>query len=376
MRNITTNDRLAASHAFLTFWRCVSGQKRTSLRKIKQIINDAIDAGTNMDQIFNPVNYERVREKIQEPTPTEYLSSLRDGSIMAKELTREDNWIEENIFATIAESFHEFFIHIEPTGGVWSTGKAKSNLAKAITRFNLEAIMSETLIKEIAEKKDSKLTCFQYIQELIENAESYDIELSPTQATKQARMIQEETQNALGTIGKPNDDEDLVSPEIYEEENKFQGEEWKDLENIDTVMSLNPREWKRKAILEAMLGCSINELSDIASAIKDGINCNTLEDLLTALTEGDLDMEKENPAARHAHAMINGDISQAFVNCAGIQGISMEEATLQLHDPLIEDWDIRDKKARTALKLKQLIYTHGYEDEDLRDFLNSFYEEH
>lgn len=365
MRTITTNDRLAASHAFLTFWRCVSGQKRTPLKKTEQAIDNAIDAGLNMDQIFNPANFERTKEKLQEPTPEEYLEALRDGTVPAIPIKEEENWTEEQNFAIVAESFHEFFITIVPTGGVWSTGRAKSNLAKAIGRNTLEAIMSEQLIRQISERIGTKLTCYTYVQEILENAEDYEIDTSPTKEQSELEQIK----SSLGTEGDSDEDTDLKAPENYED--KELAQEWTETfdTTMDTVMTINPREWKRKAVLDALLGCSITELQDIASAVTT--TNNTLEDLLTSLTDGCINTQMESPAARNAHAMINGDLSQAYICCAGIQGIQLDDDTLALHDPLLEDWDMRDKNTRTIIKLRQLIYSHGYDDEDLRNFADN-----
>ena len=377
-RIFTENDRNAIAMALMVFLREMDGKTRKS-KTILPLVDHALDVGLTLDELFNRHNWIRASATITGLTPEDYISLMCDRNILCREIKEEDSWCDDfDNMSLIAKCFHDFYIHICPKGGTWSTDNARLNLEKAIKLHSLQALMSEKSIKAACGNEgESELTCFNYILGIIKNNHIVENIKSENQVMKQQRdtefnILEEDNHEdqilkdpelqseQLRTEPEPEDDDSAVFPFSEESYN----EEYWTPENETFVSMMNPREMKRNAILSIIYNYMMDELNELIALVP---NVTTLADFVEKLTDGNIDTQNETIKAREIHQMMNGELLPSFVTCINMQGFEMTEELAMAHDALVEKWDFRDEKTRKAHKLKRLIYTHGCEDPDLLD---------
>ena len=96
----------------------------------------------------------------------------------------------------------------------------------------------------------------------------------------------------------------------------------------------------------------------------------TLEEFINALAEGRIDKHAESANARTTHIYLNENLYTSFLECLALQGVSISEETATKMDYLSESWDMRSEKTRKMQKMKELIYQHAFDDEDLLSVIN------
>ena len=378
MKKITEKDRQGMARSLQVFMSCVNG-KRTQVKSLLEATDRAIDQGLSIDELLNTENYSRAQSITPSPDAMEYITIMAERQIQVRKLTEEEGWDDPEGFSMIAQAFHAFYKEISPKGGTWSTPNAKIKLARAIRRHSLQAIMSEKLILEIMEKNpDGKdLTCFNYIDEILNSPEKYDIDESLTQEQHTRIDLENEIEEpvveeppVLETEGKETDNDSSIY-ETLEDSSVFFTEEFdpNDMEEVSSFISYkDPQEYKRGCITAILNGLSFVELNALKDAVEDEVyECNTIEDFIWALTDCKLNRNLESEDARSAHQYFQTELAEPFISCLQLQGIDINEDNVSNYDILLTNWDMRDIKTRKLQKLKQLIYDNADDDQDLID---------
>lgn len=388
MRKFTENDKLALAAALQTFIGYMNGSRnRTST--CLEYVNAALDAGLTVDELLNRENYGRVCEIIEKPDLGAYVNALIERSVIVRGIKDEDNWTDPDGFFIYAEMYHDFYQKINGTGGVYATATAKENLMKAISRNSMQALLSERLITDVMERsgKGEKLTCFNYLEYLLRDAESYDIDISLSeQQEARAQLAAESTYQNVETHEAPagaeeteardEDTDPSVTTETAGPENDDSiyhdwGEEDDSSsmdDNVAFISTMNPRQYKRNFVSEALHTLTKDELNEIWRFATTASN-GTLDELIEDLTSGNIDKRGESVEARKTHQFLNSQLLQHFLNCIAMQGMQMSEQTAMKIDYLTESWDMRDNKTRKLQKIKELIYQNGMDDNDLLDVI-------
>lgn len=379
-RIFTENDRLAASVALMAFLREMDGKTRKS-KTLLPVVEHALEGGVTFDELFNRQNWLRASAAVEGLSPDDYIALMISRSIDCRSIKEEEGWCDDmDNMSLIARCFHDFYMHICPKGGTWSTDNARLNLENAIKIYSLQALMSEKSIRNAMGEDENapELTCFNYVLGVIKHTVEVEDTLSEPQYMLKNRdeeyQILEEEQDTEGQEEEKEDEDEQADvakklrtepePEeddlsIYDQmdEDGFWGED------ADTFVSLtNPREMKRGAIMSIIYNYMMDELNELIALVPD---VTTLSDFVEKLTDGNIDAANETTKAREIHQIMNGELLPAFINCINMQGFEMTEELAMTHDPLMEKWDFRDERTRKLHKLKRLIYNHGEEDQDL-----------
>ena len=378
MRKITEKDRQGAARALQVFMTHVSGQRRLSTKSLLEAVDRAVDEGISFDELLNRENYSRAAAVMQNATAMDYVNILATRQVVVRELTSDPEWDNQEAFGMVAEAFHAFYKEICPKGGTWNTPNAKLKLSYAIKLNSLQALMSEALINEVAEKYEEKgeLTCFLYINEILQSPSKYNIDKTETERQMQRKEDEEESSVVpLKTEGESSEldesifgimnDEDAYEPNI-DEMGFSDAEQFPDLSDFEDnsfIAYKDPREYKKGCVAGIIFALNLKEIQALMESTTD--ECSTIEDLVTALVDGKVDKEKESLEARQAHQYMRMELLTAYITCVRLQGIEINEENASEHDVLMSNWDMRDTKARKLQKLKQLIYDHGEKDDDL-----------
>lgn len=385
MRQFTEKDKMGLARALQTFTSYCNGQQVTVKTHLVQI-DKALDEGITVDELLNKGNYERAAALSPGAGVEEYVSILAERRIAVIPLKDEQGWDEPVKIQELAAIFHDFYLEICAKGGTWSTLAAKLNLQRVIKSNTLQAIMSEALIEEVKQKtgQQENLTCFQYIQNLLDKQEDYAIDLSLSEQQESRKDMeadleaqplesdenewQEEYEHQeLETEGTMDQDDNTLYDEDYPipEEEHMMHEAY--------IASINPNEFKRSHITDAIMNLTIEDIRLIAQTIEENV---TLDELITKLTKGDVDRKSLSVEGRDIYQYINGNLYPHFLTCLNMQGLEISEATATKMDLLKENWDMRDIKTRKLQKLKELIYSTDLMDQDLLsvvDDLQQFY---
>ncbi len=370
MRTFTDKDRQGLARALQTFMSHANGQQVNVNRHLTQA-ETALAEGLTVDELLNAGNYARAAELDGKPSVEEYVKILTRNAVAVVPLRDEPGWDNPAAFTAIAEAFHDFYMEICPKGGTWSTQQAKANLQKAIEANSLQGIMSSVLIGKVMDTsgRGRELTCFQYIEELIKNPEQYAIDnsMSEEQDRRQQEMAAslesgpaderpaEEKSIELDTEGSPVDDD----TSIY---NTMQEDAMQDFPTDTFVSAPSPKEYKRTYLAEALKGLQISEFTALSGLFPKEM---TVDEMITALSEGKIDKSKESIDARNAHQLLNGMLYTHFLNCARWQGMEISEESASKMDLVCESWDFRDSRTRKLQKIKELIYGNAVDSEDL-----------
>lgn len=369
MRIITEKDRRGAAKALQVFISHVSGQRKTPLKVLLDAVDQAIDHGLTLDELLNKGNYTRVLTATNSRTDVfAYVDLMAQNIVSVRKLTEEEGWNEPESFGVIAEAFHSFFKEIQPKGGVWNTPNARLKLTTAISRHGIQALASEKLILEAAELSADKgeMTCFNYIDCIVNSTIKVEETFTEAEMKRQAE-IAGEINRTLITEGNEPENDDSIFDEFDNEDPYFNPDFGNMDEDADNsfVAYKDPREYKRGCVTGLVFGLTMKELNAIKDAIEDDCEAETLEDVISALTDGHIDRNKESHDARQAHQYLRMELIASFINCVQLQGIEISDENASEYDVLLCNWDMRDAEARKLQKLKQLIYDYGDKDDDL-----------
>lgn len=390
MRKFTDNDLQAAAAAFQVFIRRVGG---ASLRPgpAAEAVRAAAEAGVTLDELFNKANFVR-SAALGFTEPSEYVGAMARRDIQTLGVAEEPDWNDETGISLLAELFHTFFTKICPKGGTWRTASARNNLEWAVQRFTLQAVLSEALIEEVKApfaEGGKPFTCFNYLHCLLHDAGSYHIEKEPTEQTR--NLLKELSEAAATVVENPSGekasprsaafaavpDGEVNDTDIYGGEAGEDGGspgpadpdidpyamEEEDFLTEGTLIAQDPTDYKRECVKDAILGISIREAQALAATLDAGEPASILV-LVEELAAGRFDPEKEDLQARDAHQSINNDLGLAFVECVRLQGVELDDESVQKYDPLKDNWDLRDAPTRKFQKMQKLVFHAGNGDVD------------
>lgn len=401
MRQFTEKEILGFARALQTYMRFANGQK-AAVKTYVALVEKALGQGLTMDELLNKENYSRAGQMINNPSAEEYIDTLIGRNVAVHTLRDDEGWDEPENIKMLAGCFHDFIIEILPKGGTYLTAAALENIRKAILRYGLQTIMDESYIEKhkAAFKDESKHTCFQFLVNLLQNAEdlgvrTYEDNLSEQQLArhreesiadakpagtvkdvdsnditeedkKEAEKVSGENFNDAGD-GVELETEPGIDPEeeiVQEYEGQFAEE---DPEEDDTFISssfnvnINPRDYKAQMIHDILLELSFEELNVLSQMAPSAAS---FQELISALARGEYNKDKETVEARNLHQFMNTELIRPFIECVRIEGIEMDDAIASHYDILLDDWDLRDPKTRKKDKIKNLIYQHLKEEED------------
>lgn len=384
MRTYTDKDREGLSIALRTLLRNRGGRTRKA-SSLRSAVDRALAAGLSADEILNAANYSRAEAVMPDASAEDLIGCMAERRSETREITGEDGWPDDaDAMTLISEAFHEFYIHICPKGGTWSTANARSNLEKAIRRNSLDAILSERLIMQVMEKSGTRdLTCFNYISSILRDPEDLDIEREPSEERR--KRLEEDSQTVESLTEKPAEqptsdgeetgqdgdtalatesEADRTDADLYPFDDDFGEEDWTPVNERTTFITPDPEKRKLECISASIYYLSPREIMELSEAVPQSA---TLKELVERLAANELDTGRESLQARKAHQALSTDLAPAFLECIRLQGIEISDEEIERHDPLTENWDFRDPMSRKKEKILQLIEKYGDDDPDLAD---------
>lgn len=378
MRKFTQKEITGIARAFQTFMAACNGQ-RVRIQPHLEQVERALSAGITVDELLNFGNYNRAAALKPGANLADYVGMMVDGAIEVRSLKDEEDWDNAGMFIFIAEMFHDFYVEICAKGGTFGTPTAKSNLQKAIVRNSLQGIMNEATIRQVmdATALGDNLTCFKYIQELLINRESYDVDDSLTEEQEARRAaapadfepaapegVPHTGDTAeVGTEAAPQPDDESIHGDF----DGF-GEEEPLGEGAGAFVTMPaPREYKRARVIDAVNELTLDSLTKFMGLFDGDMS---FDEFITALTDGDFDKGKEMTEEREVHQLLNGSLYVPFLECARWQGVEISEETASKMDLLTTNWDLRDDKTRKLQKIKELVYNHAVENSEDMDLMD------
>lgn len=364
MRIITEQDKRGLLVALRTFLRHLNGERLSGSAGTPLIVR-LLACGVSFDRILNPQNWARAKNKNENLTFKDYVDYLCDASNEVLSLKEEMHWHETSCgFDIVAECVHDFFQEISGRGGRWNIPSSLTNLAKAIERFTLEALMSEKLIGEIT-AKNADVNYFGYVAAIAGDFKSLSVDVSPT-AEEMAPGKREALQDEAPAEHAP-EDEPFPEPEQQDEyEMQDDGTSGPSTEVITRILFPNPNDTKKEMLKKVLADYTFKEVNGLIRAIPDGERL-TLGEILDVLVRGKFDIALEVEETREVHRSLNADLMQSYIICVNGQGVQMDEKTASQHDILHENWDFSTPNAKKLQKLLRLIYDKGKDDPDLLD---------
>lgn len=401
MRQFTEKEILGFARALQTYMRFANGQK-AAVKTYVALVEKALGQGLTMDELLNKENYSRAGQVSNNPSAEEYIDTLIGRNVAVHDLRDDEGWDEPENIKMLAGCFHDFFIEILPKGGTYLTAAALENIRKAILRYGLQTIMDESYIEKHKEgfEDESKHTCFQYLVNLLQNAEELGVRRYEDNMSEQqiARHREESIVDDRPSGTVKDVDSDDISDEDKKEAEKISGEDFNDAgdgveleaepgidpeeeispeyegqfaeeepEEEDTFISssfnvnINPRDYKAQMIHDILIGLSFEELTVLNQMAPSAAS---FQELIGALARGEYNKDKETVEARNLHQFMNTELIRPFIECVRIEGIEMDDTIASHYDILLDDWDLRDPKTRKKDKIKNLIYQHLKEEDD------------
>ena len=378
MRIFTEKDILGLLVALRAFLKPLSGE-RISRQAGIPLIQKALDGGVTLDELFNKGNWDRAKAIDPGLDAQRYADLLIERAFEVKELKAETDWHSpDNGFAAVSEAVHDFFMEVSGKGGKWNIPSAHVNLAKAISTYSLQAILSEELVSRVVGQEE-EMTYFNYILTIVKDFNSLQVncDLSESQEKARAALDNGKTQETSGSREEKEETtdpdevpEDTPFPSEEETDSPAEEEEYQDNEpdasGFESTVLLFPLPNKtKKDSLKTILGnYTPKELVGLVKTIDDGMNLST-DEVIDRLVKGKFDRNMEDVETRRIHQQINNDLIRPFVDCVHGQGREMDEDMATEYDLLYESWDLRNPNVRKMHKLLDLIYTYGKEDPDL-----------
>lgn len=384
MRNITQKDKRGLLIAFRVFLRAMSGE-RLSQQAGDVILTKALDAGLTYDAILNKENWGRALSVMAEPSAAEYIDILIERRIVVCELAEETMWNDvNNGFAIVAEAAHDYFMEVSGQGGKWNIPSALTNLAIAISRYSLQAILSEDLFNEVNAAAGEKQTFFNFIVAINKDFDTLHIGRTPEErlTEQQFARIREDEQAVADAVGKAKEEKEEENnpgeagedrqempdePDDAPEDEPFPDmSEEADGAAFETtfIVQDNPRDLKRNCLQFVLLNYTSSEFGSLVETVEGGEGM-TVNEIIDALTDGRFDTGKESAEGRAVHQNISADLLPSFIDCVRMQGVEMNEDIATNYDILKDNWDLRTTPVRKLHKLKRLIVTYGKDDPDL-----------
>ena len=375
-RTYTPKDLEGIAAALSSFLLRLSG-KRTHAKRAAVLTGQLAEAGVPLDVVFNPSNYRRARELNSQDevlTPDGYVAALirSDAPVHYRRLTEEHAWeTEENGFAQVSEVVHDFFLAVTGKGGHWKTDSAVKNLAMTIRLGrNLDNILSEEVINAVRDNNASDaVSCFAYVNALMKDPfailQRDQDPLYPLVGTPPWSIPPEPEEEPLAesTIIQNDSDLDESGPMPGEDEGAPVGESPSGA--LDGV-GINPSVTKLQSLTKAVYKLNPKEFSQIASLI-EGWESLAYGTIIEKLSAGEFDPTREDDKAREMHAVLNGQLMEDFISCAGLQNVPMDFQGAAKIDLLHDSWDLRQDENRRLQKLKMLVREFGNDDPDLEE---------
>ena len=378
MRKFTENDIAGIARALQTFMGYRNGQDVTV--KVHQgQVELALAEGITIDELLNTANYQRVNKMIPNASVEEYVDALVKNQVKVTSLSDEPGWNDPEGFPALAETFHDYYVVINPKGGSWSVTQAKLNLQKAIESNSLQGLMSEELINKVMEKtgQGKELTCYQYLTQVVKEkdiAAEIDNSLSEEQTKHRELMAQSVMETAVAEEEDDEEQNEEPVPEGMPEEDDHtlyppdEDDAETDLHGDGTFVTIpSPKEYKRARVIDALKTLEVAEFIALAKTFNQDMS---VDEMITALSDGKIDRNSETLEARNAHQMINSDLFQFYIYCAKWQGVEVNEKTATKLDLLAENWDLRDTRTRKLHKIKELVYSHTIENSEDMDLMS------
>lgn len=376
MRIFTEKDRKGLVAALRRFVKAMSGE-RLGAEEGGAIIDKALATGLTVDELLNRENWGRALALSPELGASEYIDMMCDRRIEVRPLKAEPDWHNPEIggFRTVAEAIHDFYYEVTGKGGKWNVPSGLSNLALAIDRYSVQALVSEALAEAVG--GDSPVSFFDYIRRIVKHFRELPVDDSLTEE-QQMRVAEEAGMLCEGLDpgdGGSEDDDNPPAPTYVEPEDGI----YPSPENYETSYLLpNPMDMKRTSVGGALFACTPEEIASLVKCLRtesgeepsDEGTGLSLSEIVDLLTDGRFDPSGEDPVARQVHMQLNGDLTPSFIECVTAQAIDMDEETASRYDILHDSWDLRNPKVRRLGKLKNLIFRFGEEDQDLFDALS------
>lgn len=402
MRTFTEKERKALVTALRTFVRDMSG-KRMEMKRATKALDSSLDGGIDLDTLFNPQNYLRLKALIDEPTVEDYIEAILEYRIDARKLTEEPDW-NINGFVNVAHVYHDFYCSFDPKGGVWNTPAALLNLTKAIAEHSLGAILSEELLSAVSAA--GKMTVYTYITSILSGDFTVSDEPTQEEQTRAGERVvfaettgtdpvedfaheseaESETVSDDGgdtnpvvnrflkrlTDGTAEENDDLYpddEPEEEEAEDEDESVYAAEYEQeydpaVNYCVRPNPYLIKREAVQTGLQELTLMEVNGLASTMDDGAHLK-LTEITDNLTLGRFDASRENVEVKQTHMYLSSMLLQRFIDCCRMNGVDMNEETASGYDILKIEWDLRNPRVRTFYKLRELIMQKGENDPDL-----------
>lgn len=371
MRTITEKDRRGLLVAFRLFVKQAGGE-RVGAPEGDAMLGRALSAGLSFDEILNKENWRRACDAAGGTLGAEqYITALTEGTTDVRPLTAEPMWHDPVLgFDVIVEAAHDFYKEVTGRGGKWNIPSAKTNLAHAISRHGLQALLSEAFIAEVnatGENRDD--TFFGYILAVVKDFGTFNPEKeTEEQALRRAaaEREREELERSVGDDGEPVPEGD-GDPEPEPEPEDGEGEPDHDPEDepfperapsygdgISSGFQINPRTIKLDCIRNFIMGYTPDEIRSLADTV-DSSQSLTLDELIARLTDGDFDPSKESTTAAEVHRTLNSDLMPSFISCVQSLDLEIDDEEAARYDPLKCSWDLRTPAVRKLYKVRRAI---------------------
>lgn len=383
-----------AFHAFLR--ELDSKTRRVSTVRIG--LESALDYGLTIDQLFNPYNWKRTTEIFLNATANDYVDCLVNRRICINSLSDEE--LTEEDLSLLSTAYHTFYQFFRSKGGAYTTKHASKRLKKVLEKFSFQNLLSEANIEHLTGEDSS---CTDYLIAVSKQQElPGELTQEQTLRADEDAML-EETPEPMSTTTE--EENTSVSDEALEEKlSQFDNEDTeKDLKllavsgqtdptsdvasdpvkdwltNIEELKQIDdedvpdyisftdPQEYKKEALKNIIFKYTIDELKKVFELTP---NTGILNELIDSLVAGNIDKTNMSPECNDIYSYLCGDLIPAFITCAKMQGVEMDEEIATRHDVIAESWEMRSKGDRMICKLRNLVFEHGNDDADLYECIN------
>lgn len=370
MRKITDKDYGGLLAALRVFIGHLSGE-RLPRKKGLELLERAFERnGNTADEIFNKENWGRALALDPALSAESYIDGLAlDGrQTEVKPLGAEpDTDGTSGGLMLVAEAVHAFYMEITGRGGKWSIPSALQNVATAIERYGLQAILSEEVILRVNGSHKDSVTCYAYIASLLENPDLVkDEEETEAQSARREEEanLAEAAEAALAAVPQltgENPDEDFEYADYVDPDETGDGPAG---DATAFVVKESPQDVKLRWVKSAIENYTVADLTSLMGTMKVD-KALTFSEMVYRLANGMFNPAVENEAARNVHMGLNADLLQPFIDCVRMQGIEMDAEIAERYDILYDSWDLRCDEMRRLHKVKALIFTYGEDDPDL-----------
>ena len=386
----------ALALAFHAFLRELDSKTR-KVSTIRIVLESALDYGLTVDQIFNPYNWRRTTEVFLNATAKDYVDCLVNRRICINSIAEEE--LTDDDLSLLSTAYHAFYQFFRSKGGAYTTKHASKRLKKVLEQFTFQNLLSEANIESltgvdasctdylIAVSKQKELPGELTQEQTVREEENSMLEEAPepvsTDTDEEEKTVSDEELEAkLSQFSNESSDEEEVKliaisgqttgdaePDPFSDfiENM---EDLKSIEDDDVpnyISFTDPQEYKKEALKNIIFKYTFDELKKIFDLTP---NTGVLNELIDNLVAGNVEKSNMTPECMDVYSYLCGDLIPAFITCAKMQGVEMDEEIAARHDVIAESWEMRTKGDRMICKLRNLIFEHGNDDADLYECVN------